>query len=274
MCSTCRAFESRVAAGNVDAPEGLWLSLVEHLHGMEGVRGSNPLRSTLLGSYTLGGLVAAEGSFYVARATPSTFRDGSPRKRFVFELVMATRDRQLLEQLRALLGFGSITDRSPSHAHWQPTAALRVASRKAHFTATIPFADRHLLPSAKRRQFEQRRCQLLEYDARHPVRRGRSTCSVAGCSDPVRGRGLCRRHYYRATGYWRCGIPRRLHRRRRDLHVVRPTADVPLRRWPRSARPGVVPAPTRLLRPRTHPLLGPPNVALRRRDDLRHLVAD
>ena len=31
--------------------------------------------------------------------------------------------------------------------------------------------------------------------------KGLSTCSVEGCDRPVRGRGLCRRHYYRATGY-------------------------------------------------------------------------
>jgi hypothetical protein len=116
---------------------------------------------------------------------------------------MASRDRHLLEQVRSVLGFGSIHDRQPARQHWQPTSALTVASRKAHLRATIPFAERYLLTSAKRSQFERWRSELLDYDELHPnpAVRGRSVCSVDGCGDFVRGRGLCRRHYYRATGY-------------------------------------------------------------------------
>jgi hypothetical protein len=70
-------------------------------------------------------------------------------------------------------------------------------------TATILFVDAHLLPCAKRRQFDQWRRDLDEYERRHPNRfgTGPSPCSVAGCDKPVRGRGLCRSHYDRATGY-------------------------------------------------------------------------
>jgi hypothetical protein len=44
---------------------------------------------------------------------------------------------------------------------------------------------------------------LYSYDALRPSRHGKapSSCSVDGCGRPVRGRGLCRSHYYRATGY-------------------------------------------------------------------------
>jgi hypothetical protein len=116
---------------------------------------------------------------------------------------MATRDRSLLEQLREALGFGSIQDRKPARQGWQPTSVFSVASRKAHVAATIPFMEQFLLHSAKREQFEQWRDALLAYDVRHPnpALRGRSVCSVEGCTAYVRGRGLCRRHYYRATGY-------------------------------------------------------------------------
>ena len=72
-----------------------------------------------------------------------------------------------------------------------------------HREATIAFAERYLLPSAKRDQFEQWRAEMDEYLQAHPSRwgLGPSRCSQPGCEKPVRGRGLCRAHYYRATGY-------------------------------------------------------------------------
>jgi hypothetical protein len=145
--------------------------------------------------------VAGEGSFVVTKATPSSFADGSPRKRFVFQVTMATWDRRLLQALRTFLGCGSIVERPPSRAHWQPTATFSVSSRRAHERAVVPFAQEFLLPCAKRTQFDQWHAELLEYEQQHPRRTGRSTCRVAGCSGLVRGRGLCRHHYYRATGY-------------------------------------------------------------------------
>jgi hypothetical protein len=116
---------------------------------------------------------------------------------------MASRDSDLLDQLRTALGFGSIHERPPARPGWQPTSVYSVTSRKVHFASTIPFMERYLLPSAKREQFERWRDELRRYDALHPnpAVRGRSTCSVEGCGGLVRGRGLCRSHYYRATGY-------------------------------------------------------------------------
>ena len=63
--------------------------------------------------------------------------------------------------------------------------------------------ERYLLPCAKKRQFEQWRADLDSYEALHPTRwgRGPSPCSEPGCERPVRGRGLCRAHYCRATGH-------------------------------------------------------------------------
>ena len=150
----------------------------------------------------LAGFVAGEGCFTVSR-TGTTFRDGSSRLKFSFQVAVASRDRAMLEALRVVLGCGSIRDAPPAKAHWQPGSAFAVNSHRAHRQFTIPFMDRYLLPCAKRRQFEMWRAALDEYERLHPNRYGRgpSPCSEPGCDEPVRGRGLCRRHYYRATGY-------------------------------------------------------------------------
>ena len=149
----------------------------------------------------LGGFVAGEGCFCTARLPP--FADGSPRRRFVFQVNVATRDLALLEQLRSFLGYGSITARPPGRPGHLPTSEFRVSSFRAHREATIPFAERYLIPCAKRDQFERWRAEMDEYLRAHPSRwgLGPSPCSVPGCGKPVRGRGLCRSHYYRATGY-------------------------------------------------------------------------
>jgi hypothetical protein len=171
---------------------------------MDEARGSSPRISTLRGDeFALGGLIAGEGTFVVTTAS-RPFRDGTPKLRFVFELRMATRDRALLEKLQATLGYGSVYDSPPRRHHWQPISTLNIASRRAHHAATIPFAEVVLLPCAKRRQFELWRDALISYEAEtasHRPKRGRSICSVPGCDKPVRGRMLCRSHYYRATGY-------------------------------------------------------------------------
>jgi hypothetical protein len=121
----------------------------------------------------------------------------------VFQVAVAARDRALLESIRDLLGFGSIRERVGGKPHHLRQAALAVASLKAHRAATIPWLDAHLLMSAKRRQYELRRDALFAYEIDRPTRYGKgpSSCSEPGCDLPVRGRGLCRRHYYRATGY-------------------------------------------------------------------------
>jgi LAGLIDADG endonuclease len=149
----------------------------------------------------LGGFVAGEGCFCTIRLP--AFADGSARRRFVFQVTVATRDRALLEQLRSALGYGSITDHPPRQPRHEPTSTLRVSSFRAHRDATIPFADRYLLGSAKRDQFERWRAEMEDYLEAHPSRwgLGPSPCSIPGCGKPVRGRGLCRAHYYRVTGY-------------------------------------------------------------------------
>jgi hypothetical protein len=211
MCSVCDAFEARMAAGNL-AVLGAVAQLVERRHGMAEARDSISLSSTqflpaLLETwdaigFTLGGLVAAEGSFIIT-TKQRPFADGTPRKHFVFQVAMADRDRPLLEALRTFLGFGSIHDVPKRRSHWEPESVLTVASRKAHHAATIPFAECYLLPCAKRGQFDRWHAALIAFENERPTRygKGRSRCSVPRCGKPVRGRGLCRSHYYRATGY-------------------------------------------------------------------------
>lgn len=153
----------------------------------------------LLG-FTLGGFVAGEGSF-MARQVGICVADGSPLLRFWFAVQVASRDRALLETLQGFLGVGEICDKVPRQEHFQPISAFEVRSRRFHKEAIIPFADRFLLPCAKRRQFETWPNLLEEYEGAHPYPRGRSICSEPSCGRHVRGRGLCRSHYYQATGY-------------------------------------------------------------------------
>jgi hypothetical protein len=154
--------------------------------------------------FVLGGFVAGEGSFFTARRSERFARDGSQRLRFVFQVAVAERDLGMLVALRAFLGCGSIHrqvrgDR-PDHL---PIVTFTVKSNRAHRARTIPFAREFLLPSAKRDQLERWVERLDAYERDRPTRYGRgpSGCSVAGCERPVRGRGMCRSHYYRATGH-------------------------------------------------------------------------
>jgi hypothetical protein len=149
-----------------------------------------------------GGLVAGEGSFMITTQR-GPFADGAPRLRFVFTMTLADWDRALLESLRGYLGVGSIQVAAPRKEGWQPTVTFRVQSRRAHRRVVIPFASQFLPPSVKREQFELWRKAFVAYELAHPSRwgQGPSMCSEPGCEKPVRGRGLCRQHYYRVTGY-------------------------------------------------------------------------
>ena len=208
MCSVC---ERSGSGGSLHGPGGV-AQLVERLRGTQEdswVQVPSPpllpgfVRFLRTLGYTLAGVVAGEGTFVVTRNTPAHFADGTPRLRFVFQISMAERDVHLLRGLRDVLGFGSIRITPPAREHWQPIATYSVASRRAHHMATIPSFDRFLLPSAKRVQFELWRDALRSYDSLRPSRYGKgpSRCSIPGCEKLVRGRMLCRSHYYRATGY-------------------------------------------------------------------------
>ena len=198
MCVVCKRVD-REAAAIVGPPYGAVAQLVEHHTGSVRVARSSRVSSTH-SPFFLGGVVAGEGTFVVTLG--NRMASGERALRFVFQLTMASRDRSLLESLRGQLGFGSINDRAARRSHWQPSSTLSIASRKAHLAATIPFMDAYLLaPTHKRVQYEQWKGALLAYDVERPRKVGRSTCSEPDCNGLVRGRGLCRSHYYRATGW-------------------------------------------------------------------------
>jgi len=150
--------------------------------------------------FWLGGFVAGEGCFSILGKNDP---DPTARRRFVFEVGLASRDRAVLELLQRTLGVGSINDQPPRNERWQPESSYRVSTILSHERATIPFMDRYLLPSHKREQYEAWKEAMRAYALERNVRwgRGRSICSIADCELVVRGRGLCRHHYYRATGW-------------------------------------------------------------------------
>ena len=202
MCSTCERYEAcRAANLGPDGPVAQPGRAPAWHAGSREFESPQVHFDTLYG-FTLGGLVAGEGSFCVTRKLPPA-TDGSVRLRFVFKVTMASRDRALLEDLRDFLGYGSIDDQPARKPHWQPTSTFTIGSIRGHRMATIPFAEQYLLASAKRRQFERWRDAMDSYEVAKPTRwgKGPSRCSEPGCDGPVRGQGLCRSHYYRATGY-------------------------------------------------------------------------
>lgn len=206
VCIVCDRLAARLeTSGTVATPQdGAIAQLAERVHGMDEVQGSIPCSSTLCkipDAWMLGGFVAGEGCFTIC-VQKCLFADGSPRRKFVFAVHVARRDLALLELLRLHLG-GGISFKAPGRPAHQPTAVLAVRSHLAHHQRTIPFMDRYLLPCYKRRQFERWVEALADYENEHPTRwgRGPSTCSEPDCDRTVRGRGLCRSHYYRATGH-------------------------------------------------------------------------
>jgi LAGLIDADG endonuclease len=168
---------------------------------MQEVAGSIPVASTL--GFQLAGVVAGEGSFSSHDRGVAFVRDGSPRRRFVFAVSMAARDRPLLEQLQRTLGCGLLGDRPARKPGWLPTTEFTVSVERDLVKRVIPFMERFLFPCAKRVQFERWRDDLIAYRRDRPSQYGRgpSMCSVPGCGRTVRGRGVCRVHYYRLTGY-------------------------------------------------------------------------
>ncbi|WP_334142719.1 LAGLIDADG family homing endonuclease [Rhabdothermincola sp.] len=151
---------------------------------------------------SLGGFVAGEGSFIITRQLPA-FANGDPRLRFVFAVATAQCDRPMLEALQTFLGAGSVRDSPRRRPGWQPVSTFAINSRLKVRAVVIPFADRFLPASAKRRQYDQWKQAFDAYEQAHPSRWGLGPArrSVTGCDKPVRARGLCRSHYYQATGH-------------------------------------------------------------------------
>ena len=83
-------------------------------------------------------------------------------------------------------------------AHYDDECSFRIQSLVDNVEVTIPFMDVHLPESHKREQYLVWRDQLLDY-WEHRARR-RRPCTVDGCTQPQRAKGVCRRHYYERFG--------------------------------------------------------------------------
>jgi hypothetical protein len=136
----------------------------------------------------LAGFVAAEGTFT---------RVGDPPT-FTFAVVLGGVDAGLCQTLRDFLGVGRVHRFARRKPDYDDEVCFQVRALRELVNVIVPFMDEHLPPCYKRVQYEAWRGKLLEYwedGARRP-----RTCTVEGCDERRRAKGLCRRHYYAAYG--------------------------------------------------------------------------
>jgi hypothetical protein len=134
----------------------------------------------------LGGFVAAEGTLV---------RTG---RRFAFRVALGARDRATCELFAMCLGVGAVAMSPRREEHYDDEVTYSVQSLRDLVEVVVPFLDEHLPPSYKCEQYLAWRSELLAY-WQHKARR-RLPCTVDGCDQPQRAKGLCRRHYYAAYG--------------------------------------------------------------------------
>jgi hypothetical protein len=136
----------------------------------------------------LGGFTAAEGSFIVT-GRPLTF---------TFSVGLGAADRDSCEMFRDFLGCGHLVWSPRRKPHYDDEVAFHVRKLADLVYVVVPFMDEHLPLSYKWQQFQAWRTQLLDY-WEHSAKR-RRPCTVEGCDEPRRAKGLCRRHYYAEFG--------------------------------------------------------------------------
>jgi hypothetical protein len=134
----------------------------------------------------LAGFVAAEGSF------------GRAGNGFVFAVTLARADEAMCHLLQDYLGCGRIRLYPRRQPHYDDEVVFVVRRLRDLVEVVVPFLDEHLRPCHKRTQYEPWREELLSYW--HVKARRARTCTVEGCDQPRRAKGLCRRHYYAAFG--------------------------------------------------------------------------
>ena len=82
--------------------------------------------------------------------------------------------------------------------HYDDEVVFAVRKLRDLVEVVVPFMDVYLPPSYKRQQYLEWRATLLHH-WEHRAKRVRH-CTVAGCDEPQRAKGLCRRHYYATYG--------------------------------------------------------------------------
>jgi hypothetical protein len=132
------------------------------------------------------GFVCAEGCFKIGRS------------RFSFNVGLGATDAASCHLLRSFFGVGHVYEYPRRRQHYDDEVVYVVQPLRELVEVIVPFMDEHLAPSYKRQQYEIWRAALLDY-WEHDAKR-RRPCSLDGCEQPNRARGLCRRHYYESFG--------------------------------------------------------------------------
>lgn len=106
----------------------------------------------------------------------------------------------MCQAFQDFLGVGHVYWYPRRKPHYDDEAIFQVRKRSDLVEVVVPFMDAHLPQSYKRLQYLQWRALLLE-DWERRVRRPRvrsQPCTIDGCPNLQRARGLCRHHYYKA----------------------------------------------------------------------------
>ena len=130
----------------------------------------------------IAGFVAGEGSFTATS------------RRFAFSVGLGRVDRGMCEAMQQFFHCGSIVDFDRRQPHYDDESTFVVQSLRELIEVIVPFMDEHLPPSYKRQQYEAWRAALLNY-WEHRAKRVRP-CTIDGCNERRRAKGLCRHHYY------------------------------------------------------------------------------
>ena len=124
-------------------------------------------------------------------AAEGTFLSGS---RYAFAVGLGAADASSCEFLADVFGAGRVSLSPRRQPHYDDEVTFRVDRLSDLIDVVIPFMDEHLPPSYKREQYEAWRAELLDYWA-HAAKR-RRPCTVDGCEQLRRAKGLCRHHYF------------------------------------------------------------------------------
>lgn len=85
--------------------------------------------------------------------------------------------------------------------HYDDECVYSVSGTEQLVRVIVPFMDAHLpRDSHKWQQYVAWRDDLLAYRAGRARVAGGRTCTVDGCEERARAKGLCRRHYDAAYG--------------------------------------------------------------------------
>jgi hypothetical protein len=131
-------------------------------------------------------VLAGESGFWI-RERRERRADGSARGRFVFDVLMADRDADLLHDLQRTLRVGRVRMIPPRRAGWLASAQLRITARADNVERVVPFADRYLLPSAKRDAFLAWRAELLRERPTGEPEAEPSMCTVTDLAHQIAG---------------------------------------------------------------------------------------